>query len=420
MPFYRTPGETKRFFSKTHVGRDQLLSRGKSGLDKLVKSAAEAAKNGYKYLWDDTCCIDKSSSAELSEAINSMLEWYRRAEVCYVYLADFDYTEGVGLGSSSVRWFTRGWTLQELIAPFQVHFYDKNWVRFGDKQSLAAQLVAATNIHELVFLWHPYDRNLHPSSHLCRYCRTDLGHVLRSFNIATRMSWAAHRKTTRPEDLAYSLLGIFNVNMPMIYGEGPRAFFRLQQAILEHSADQSILAFDSLGHQVPGWEGRSILATHPQQFVSWIGQRPCEPVGRGGKMALTNNGLEVDVHIALAKWQGSVFPTAGPDLVWLAVLRFPLSESLMRASAIPLFELEDKDQGSQNQATIRHFSRLATDDTWTVSIGSDIAESTLGRKASKSCPRHRPTYTNVLVSQDALCRDRIRHTAEAGDYTATE
>ncbi|KAF9062876.1 hypothetical protein BDP27DRAFT_1481352 [Rhodocollybia butyracea] len=172
----------------------------------------------------DTCCIDKSSSAELSDTINSMYRYYRKAEVCYAYLTDvrsdvfsqsFDFR--------MCQWFTRGWTLQELIAPETVIFFTKDWEKIGTKASPQETLTEITGI---------------PSGDLLS--RADL----RGMSIAARMSWAARRKTTCIEDRAYSLMGIFDVFMPPIYSEGEYTFIRLQEEILKVSNDYTIFAWE--------------------------------------------------------------------------------------------------------------------------------------------------------------------------------
>ncbi|KAK0642067.1 heterokaryon incompatibility protein-domain-containing protein [Cercophora newfieldiana] len=198
----------------------------KKGCDKLAKCCAQAEKAGFEWVWIDTCCIDKSSSAELSEAINSMYRWYQTASICYAYLNDvtylpFDFDSTLNELRSS-EWFQRGWTLQELVAPKNLHFFDRNWSYFGTKRALAQEITKITSIgvDVLLGIHRPQDRS-----------------------VAERMSWAAWRQTTRPEDEAYCLLGIFNVNMPLLYGEGRRAFQRLQQEILKQEEDYTILAW---------------------------------------------------------------------------------------------------------------------------------------------------------------------------------
>ncbi|GAB1321008.1 HET-domain-containing protein [Madurella fahalii] len=195
-------------------------ARVKACFAKIEGACALAASQGYDYVWIDTCCIDKSSSAELSEAINSMWAWYRDSAVCYAYLSDVE--KPADLGGS--RWFTRGWTLQELIAPSRVEFYSKTWDYLGEKQdsSLITTVFQASRVDECV-----------------------LAGVIRPqyVSVAKRMYWASRRATTRKEDEAYCLMGLFDVNMPLLYGEGSRAFMRLQNEITKITSDQSILAW---------------------------------------------------------------------------------------------------------------------------------------------------------------------------------
>lgn len=194
----------------------------------------QAATDTIKYSWIDTCCIDKTSSAELTEAINSMFRWYRNAAVCYVYLSDVSISTNnesfrSGLLSPTLwtlncqhsKWFTRGWTLQELIAPASLRFYSAQGKQLGEKHALAHELNKITGI----------------SVHVLQ------GGSMSHFSFEERMSWAAERKTKREEDLAYSLLGIFDVHMPLIYGEGQeKTFNRLRRAIRESVDDDPPLS----------------------------------------------------------------------------------------------------------------------------------------------------------------------------------
>jgi hypothetical protein len=192
----------------------------KAGFDKIRFCGEQARYDGLQYFWVDTCCIDKSSSAELAEAINSMFRWYRDAAKCYVFLSDVPRADVDTTNQSqqlpwesalrTSRWFTRGWTLQELIAPTSVEFFSKNRKLLGDRKSLEQHICEITRI---------------PSKAL-------RGSPLAEFSLTERMSWAETRQTTREEDMAYSLLGMFDVYMPLIYGEGrANAVGRLQEAI---------------------------------------------------------------------------------------------------------------------------------------------------------------------------------------------
>lgn len=196
----------------------------KAGYKKIQDTCKMAQSRGQQWVWIDTCCIDKSSSAELTESINSMYRWYQNAHECYAYLVDFAPGSLPQDELEKCRWFTRGFTLQELIAPKTVVFFDRDWNVIGGKkdEGILEIIVRTTGISELI---------LAGSS------------PLGGSTIAERMLWASSRETTRPEDKAYCLLGIFEVNMPLVYGEGDNAFRRLQEEIIKRSNDLSIFAW---------------------------------------------------------------------------------------------------------------------------------------------------------------------------------
>lgn len=192
----------------------------KSGYAKLRFCSERAAADGLDYFWVDTCCINKATSDELSMAINSMFRWYQRAEKCYVYLADVSVPDEVNSPEAypiswerafrCSRWFARGWTLQELLAPASVEFFTREGKRLGSRISLEREICEVTRI---------------PTDAL-------RGRNLDDFRIEERMSWAAGRVTTKKEDRAYCLLGIFGVYLPLIYGEGvEHATLRLKELI---------------------------------------------------------------------------------------------------------------------------------------------------------------------------------------------
>src|SRR3569833_2244284 len=174
-----------------------------------------------------SCCIDKKSSSELSEAINSMYRWYAKSDICYVYLEHVTDGDICASADSAFRrspWFKRGWTLQELLAPREVVFDSRGWKRLGTKRELCDIVASITGIHR---------RYLLGESHLD------------AASIARRMSWASERQTSRPEDMAYCLFGLFDINMPLIYGEGARkAFQRVQEAIMQaYPHDHTLFAW---------------------------------------------------------------------------------------------------------------------------------------------------------------------------------
>jgi hypothetical protein len=278
-------------------GKDEVLfkditkGRYNNDSDKIEGCCREALGSGFDYVWIDTCCIDKRSSAELSEAINSMFDWYGRAAVCYAYLADVHDTMDLGVPESTLafresKWWTRGWTLQELLAPRLVLFYNASWTRLGKKLdsmfrgssptgSLNALITEITGIG--IEYLNGYNRSCNAS-------------------IAEKMSWAALRQTTREEDVAYSLLGIFNVNMPLLYGEKARAFHRLQEAIISSSHDQSIFAWGS--RQARSMGNRELLASSPSDFVGFADVEPYTPDWAGiSHYSMTNAGLQISMRL---------------------------------------------------------------------------------------------------------------------------
>lgn len=209
-------------------GSDESV-RDKAGWQKIRQCCQQTLREGFRYAWVDTCCINKSSSAELSEAINSMFRWYHEAVVCFAYLADVSDIshESSFFGS---RWFTRGWTLQELIAPIEVMFFDASW------DLSTTRRLRANDFHQ----WIGVDAAILLGTR-----------PLRSYSVAQRFSWAARRNTTRIEDQAYSLLGLFGVHMPLLYGEGANALHRLQEEVLRVEQDLSILAWSVPSHTGP-------------------------------------------------------------------------------------------------------------------------------------------------------------------------
>lgn len=194
-----------------------------AGLRKVRKFCNAARAHGYQWAWMDTVCIDKTNHAELSEAINSMFRWYESAECCFVYLQDIDARRKTfDIGHSS--WFERGWTLQELVAPSDMVFFDEHWNKLGTKLSLGDELSAASGV--------PLNVLQSPT-------------LLHRHNNAQRLSWAAARVTTREEDQTYCLLGLLGINMPLIYGEGGvQAFQRMQTLLMERYDDESLLAWE--------------------------------------------------------------------------------------------------------------------------------------------------------------------------------
>ncbi|ETS80245.1 hypothetical protein PFICI_07774 [Pestalotiopsis fici W106-1] len=252
------------------------------GYEKIRLCCQQAQRDNIKWAWVDTCCIDKTSTAELSESINSMFLWYQKAKICYAYLDDVNDVSELARS----RWFSRGWTLQELIAPKYVNFYSTNWDFLGNKNDLRDDLVTITSIPQDV---------LSGASEFRHAC------------IATRMRWAANRQTTRLEDLAYCLMGIFDVQMPLLYGEGKRAFTRLQQEIMKGSEDQSLFAWglsespystEQLQHALSIDETYGLLADSPRDFLLAAEVEPMRSKQQSNSTSKASTSVQIDLPVA--------------------------------------------------------------------------------------------------------------------------
>lgn len=190
----------------TYADLQSSTGNNKPGYKKLEFCSEQVKADGLYYFWVDTCCINKSDNSELTEAINSMFKWYQNSARCYVYLSDvsvrtqdgkINYT-GRESSFCNSRWFTRGWTLQELLAPQIVEFFSSECVRLGNKNSLKQEIAKITGITIDALE----------------------GRSLLDFSVEDRMLWIKNRQTIKEEDMAYCLLGIFNIFLPLIYGEG--------------------------------------------------------------------------------------------------------------------------------------------------------------------------------------------------------
>ncbi|KAK1828773.1 heterokaryon incompatibility protein-domain-containing protein [Podospora conica] len=275
----------------------------KAGYKKVCMAASLARRSGLAWLWADTVCIDKTSSAELSEAINSMFNC-NEASICYAFLADVSRDslaeaadgmdtpkDGPNLSQfRNSRWFTRGWTLQELIAPRKLFFYSREWALLGSRASFASDISSATGI----------DRAYLGPTEIAPgvFTSTALG-----ASVATRMSWLAKRRTTRIEDMAYCMLGLFDINMPLLYGEGHKAFLRLQEEIIRVHDDQSIFAWNTVAdatRQTVFTENGTIgfLATTPRAFECARPARPARLAPAPSPYTMTNAGLSITLPLA--------------------------------------------------------------------------------------------------------------------------
>ena len=275
------------------------IGKNKIGYEKIRFCGEQARRDQLEYFWVDTCCIDKTNSVELQEAINSMFRWYQEAEVCYVYLSDVHLEVNNDLGRLVIResiWFKRGWTLQELLAPQKVIFYDSNWRLIGDKESCCPVISTITGIGV--------------------NCILNSSEVRREMYF-TRMSWAEDRQTTKAEDIAYCLMGIFDVHMPLQYGEGgSKAFKRLQHELVKRTSSSSLLGWGlsfkncvSTGPDLWSIFPRSIkrqdiLAQSPKRFSRQLVLQSVATLRERSKAWVhTNRGFKVELMlIEKADW----------------------------------------------------------------------------------------------------------------------
>jgi hypothetical protein len=240
--------------------------KNKAGFKKIRFCVDHARSHGYQYCWVDTCCIDKSNQVELNEAIISMFRWYRKAARCYVYLSNVSITSSECRNGPAElpwerafrdsRWFTWGWTLQELLAPASVEFFTRDGQRLGDKRSLE-QL-----IHEITSI---------PISALRG------NKVLSRFSIKERFKWARSRQTTREEDWIYCLLGVFAVSMPVLYGEGREyAIRRLRKEIHDSLNVDKLFSTDGVTFEFQAGSAISFTAAQiaaARQQINLLRQR---------------------------------------------------------------------------------------------------------------------------------------------------
>lgn len=292
-------------------------------LEKIRGACSQAKKDKLDWIWIDSCCINKDSSQELTRSINSMFQWYQKATVCYTYLTDVELTPGTHLfeqqdtkGRKYSEWFERGWTLQELLAPRHMVFFDKNWELIGTRAELANDVSRITGIDAQYLVG---------------------GETFRNASIATRLSWQAGRRTTEIEDIAYSLVGILGVQLVPTYGEGEQAFQRLQGEILKTLPDESIFAWTAPAGKLPShsrtWASDQwgLLAPSPDCFknsrdVTINGPSKWRPPGgiattaEGVKFPMPKKDLQTT-----PTWINyvAVFtpPFLGP-ILWLAVSRY--------------------------------------------------------------------------------------------------
>ncbi|KAI1298082.1 heterokaryon incompatibility protein-domain-containing protein [Xylaria venustula] len=337
------------------------------GYQKIASCCEQARFDGLPYVWIDTCCIDKRSSAELSEAINSMYRWYENATLCYAYLADVDGEQCDSMASfKSSRYWTRGWTLQELIAPNIVIFFSSGWSRIGSRHDLRQVVSEATSI----------------PTEVLRY------RVASHYSVSQKMSWASRRRTTRIEDEAYCLLGLFGVAMPLLYGEGRRAFLRLQEEIIKVVDDESIFAWQ-------GGTDHGLLASCPAQFTfsHSIRRSIDHPIGGTTSdlpFAITNRGVRISLPILEDFHTIPLY-----SLIWGSVMKYQIPDPThlqheARKRVLAVFHCQSTTDASSRIAVILNYDM--TRDSYTRDVNMGLV------RVSINDTKERTTLRQILVT----------------------
>ncbi|KAK1836727.1 hypothetical protein QBC39DRAFT_337105 [Podospora conica] len=250
-----------------------------------------------------------------------MYKWYQDAAICFAYLSDvpcFSETEYWSLQGElfmESRWFERGWTLQELLAPRELVFFSDEWDAIGDRETFAPLISIVTRIDT-------------------KFLHGNAQEYFDQASIAEKMDWAATRETTKAEDMAYCLLGILGINMPLLYGEGRGAFIRLQEELIKHSDDQSIFAW---GCQYDEPAGHGFLAESPVSFYgcSWIESRGSN--SNREPFSLTNLGISIKAPC----WVDLGLPGASH---WYMMLRCGPKSDPTRLLALPIDRIQGRGE----------------------------------------------------------------------------
>ncbi|KAK4962836.1 hypothetical protein LTR10_000463 [Elasticomyces elasticus] len=337
-------------FSDWHCSKKES----KTGWAKIKGACRKAQQDRIPYLWVDTCCIDKSSSSELNEALNSMFAYYRNARVCYVYLFDVpdscvlrdkDYPFGTGsllhrtfTAMQGSQWFTRGWTLQELLAPSKVLFFSAGWEKLGQLDEMAKIISIITRID---------------------ISALDHSKAISAYSYAQRLSWAARRQTTRQEDEAYCLLGILDTSLEIKYGVGLGAFYELQRKLLESgTGDDSLFAWTPRHHL----SKNRFFATCPADFEE-AGDIVClRPSPMASHYYFRSDGI--GARVGLCEWEE---PLQGWTvmIVLLNCVRLSNQDQLLALCLQAIPELHNharSDLDGSGQISVRSLRRVVSVD----------------------------------------------------------
>ncbi|KAF9472033.1 hypothetical protein BDN70DRAFT_925877 [Pholiota conissans] len=307
------------------------------GYKKLVNFCKLAwLKHGLTLGWMDTICINKESSSELDESIRSMYKWYCGSDVCIAYLGETQNIPDIHRDT----WFTRGWTLQELVAPVVIKFCNRDWDYFN----------ANTTVTDTRSRYIPSNKNsgimiqiINQISKATSITATEFTTNFCRLPLSRRMQLAASRQVTREEDTAYSLMGIFDVSIATAYGEGgERAFFRLLQAILESTSAGIFDLFNWGGEIIP--RRTRLLPPSIQSYLSRSTQipnlqifriQPLEP------LVLTHMGIRISVVLMPGIFVKDQDPSSQPIGNYSATTQFSIKKNIFE-SYFPLFRVLDR------------------------------------------------------------------------------
>lgn len=348
--------------SSSSIEAASIEIRRKPGLEKILFTCQQAKEDDLDWAWVDTCCIDKTSSAELDESITSMYRWYEQSTQCYAYLSDVPDGLVGDLFASRLRasrWITRGWTLQELIAPWEVKFFGLSWKYLGTRSSYRTVIHDITRIPKQLLKCDPGNPFSDP----------------RHYSAAQKMSWAAGRKCKKVEDVAYCLLGLFDIYMPLHYGERSRAFVRLQEEILRKTDDHSLFAWTGTAEDglLEYQMSNSIFATSPLNFIN-SGDIVVFHEELGPLAKMTTHGVKI--RLPMEQGMGSLIqthPVSCGRPVLRAVLNCgqlaPATKRRLNPGRLPKFCSEDRrivlllvetKESYRGLSKLRCYSRLVT------------------------------------------------------------
>ena len=375
-------------FQQILKGDEQFLEEPLAGIRKLLEFCRIAATDyECSYAWSDTCCIDKQSSSELEEAIRSMYRWYRDSEICVVYLGGSSLLDHL----KDDPWFRRGWTLQELLAPARIKLYGRDWVPINSSRSILNDKEDETvrrMIEEVTGIPGDDIRLFHPSCD----------------RVSEKMTWMAPRQTTRTEDIAYSLIGIFDITMPISYGEGPWAFHRLMEVVAQRCFDPGFFAWcgspSPYSLALPGSPSCYKLDAVRANLLRLRGFEVSTEVHTGDpSYTMTKTGLAVNVLLIPIDESSPFSPIDTYILPAKLRIAIPLTTPCMGLTPA---RLRSAKPGGSYALGVVNYHRISTRGRGSVSARSNYFCLLLRKQDPKSWRKERTEYVVVLKCEGPL------------------